>query len=306
MFNNTSNFVEGVDLTFAIIFGISLIFLVGITVVMIYFLFRYHHKRNPKATDIHGNNKLEILWTVIPTILVLVMFYFGWAGYNQMRKVPDDAMVVEATGRMWSWSFKYENGKVSDTLVVPKDKPVKLDLISDDVIHSLFIPAFRVKEDLVPGDTNYMWFEAHEMGSYHILCAEYCGDRHAYMVSKVDVLDETMFEEWYNRKIDTTNKLLMGENLLKSNACLSCHSTDGSKLVGPSFKGLFNEKAIVVENGETKEVERTEEYFINSIVDPDLQVVEGYNKGLMVPYPDKFSDEDYQNMIKYIKSLDEK
>jgi len=306
MFKEASNFVEGVDFTFALIFGISLFFLVGITVVMIYFVIRYHHKRNPKATDIEGNNTLEIIWTVIPTILVLIMFYYGWSGYKQMRIVPKDAIVIEATARMWSWSFKYDNGKVSDTLVVPKNKAVKLDLISEDVIHSLFIPAFRVKEDMVPGDTNYLWFEAKEIGSYHILCAEYCGDRHAYMVSKVDVLPEEIYEEWYNTKIDTTNKLLMGENLLKANACLSCHSIDGSKLVGPSFKGFFGGEAEIVENGEEKTVEKNIDYFKNSIIDPDLQVVKGYNEGMMVPYPDKFSDEDYENMIEYIKSLDEK
>jgi cytochrome c oxidase subunit 2 len=305
MFKEASSFVEGVDFTFALIFGISLFFLVGITVVMIYFVVKYHHKKNPKATDIEGNFSLEVLWTVIPTILVMVMFYFGWSGYKQMRIVPKDAIVVEATGRMWSWSFKYENGKVSDTLVVPINKAVKLDLMSDDVIHSLFIPAFRVKEDLIPGDTNYLWFEAREIGSYHILCAEYCGDRHAYMVSKVDVLPMDMYEEWYNTKIDTSNKLLMGENLLKSNACLSCHSIDGSRLVGPSFKGFFDGEAEVIENGEEKTVEKDIEYFKNSVTDPDMQVVKGFNAGMMVPYPDKFTEEDYSNMIEYIKSLDE-
>lgn len=303
MFLNASNFVEGVDLTFTIIFGISLVFLVGITAVMIWFLIRYHHTRNPKATDIPDHKGLEIIWTVVPTILVLIMFYFGWAGYKDMRNVPDDAMVITATGRMWSWSFEYDNGKVSDTLVVPKNKAVKLDLISEDVIHSLFIPAFRVKEDVNPGeDTNYLWFEALETGSYHILCAEYCGDRHSYMTSKVDVMPMPDFMKWYNTKADTTNTKAMGLNLLKSNACMSCHSIDGSKMVGPSFLGFDGRKTSVVENNESKTIIADREYFIRSIENPGQEIVKDYAPS-MPPYPGKFTDKEIDHMMEYINSL---
>jgi cytochrome c oxidase subunit 2 len=303
MFLNASNFVEGVDLTFAIIFGISLVFLVGITAVMIWFLIRYHHKRNPKPTDIPDHKGLEIIWTVVPTILVLIMFYFGWAGYKDMRNVPDDAMVVKVTARMWSWSFEYDNGKVSDTLVVPINKPVKLEMISEDVIHSLYIPAFRVKEDVNPGtDTTYLWFEAQEIGSYHILCAEYCGDRHAYMLSKTDVLAEADYQKWLNTKVDTTDKKAMGLALLKANACMSCHSTDGTKMVGPTFLGLMNRKTMVTENGEMKEVIADRDYFIRALEVPGLEVVDGYQPA-MPPYPAKFNDEEIDLMIEYINSL---
>ena len=302
MFLNASSFVEGVDLTFAIIFGISLVFLVGITVVMIWFLIRYHHKRNPKATDIPDHRGLEILWTVVPTILVLVMFYFGWAGYKDMRQVPDDAMEVTAVGRMWSWSFIYDNGKVSDTLVVPINKPVKLDLISEDVIHSLYIPAFRVKEDVNPGDTNYMWFESGEIGSYHILCAEYCGDRHAYMLSKVDVVAEADYQKWYNTKVDTTDTKAMGLGLLKANACMSCHSIDGTQMVGPSFLGLMNRETNVSIDGQMQTIIADRDYFKRAIENPGAEIVEGYQPS-MPPYPGKFSDKDIDMMIDYINSL---
>jgi cytochrome c oxidase subunit 2 len=145
MYSGASNFVEAVATAFVVILGISLFFLVGITVTMIYFVWRYNKKRNPKATPIEGNTTLEIVWTAIPTALVLVMFYFGWAGWKPMKETPPDAMRVKTTARMWSWSFEYENGKLSNKLVLPVNKPVVLDLVSVDVIHSLYIPAFRLK-----------------------------------------------------------------------------------------------------------------------------------------------------------------
>jgi cytochrome c oxidase subunit 2 len=216
-------------------------------------MIRYHHKRNPVATDIPHNTALEVIWTVVPTILVLVMFYYGWAGYTKMRTAPDDAMVIEATGRMWSWTFKYDNGKTADTLVIPKDKAVKLNLISADVIHSLYIPAFRIKEDLVPGDTNWMWFIGQQEGSYSILCAEYCGDRHSYMISKVDVIPPGDFDKWYNDTTASTDH--PGLVVLKANACMSCHSSDGTRLVGPSFKGIYGrETTILLEDGTNETV----------------------------------------------------
>jgi len=125
MFSEASNFVKGVDTSLAVIMGISLFFLIGITAVMIYFVFRYNKKRNPVATNIEGDNRLEVIWTVIPTILVIIMFYYGWAGFKPMRQVPDDAMVIKAHAQMWAWSFEYENGKRSQNLIVPLNKAVK-------------------------------------------------------------------------------------------------------------------------------------------------------------------------------------
>jgi len=147
---NASNFVEGVDSTLYFILGVSIFVLVGITAVMIYFLFKYNKKRSPVGTNITHNNKLEVIWTVIPTILVVIMFWFGWTGYKPMREVPENALQVKGIAQMWKWTFIYPDGKVSDSLVVPVDKPVKINLESKDVIHSLYIPAFRIKQDAVP------------------------------------------------------------------------------------------------------------------------------------------------------------
>lgn len=300
--SGASNFVEGVDLAFTIILGASLFFLIAITILMIYFVIRYRKSKNPKASQIHGNNKLEIIWTVIPTILVLIMFYYGWMGYKPMREVPDDAIPITVYGQMWSWSYKYENGKISDKLVVPLDKAVRLDLVSRDVIHSFYIPAFRIKEDVVPGVNNFMWFIAQEEGSYNVFCAEYCGDRHAYMLSTVEVIPETEYLAWLDRS-DIPEGQHPGLTILKQNACISCHSLDGSKLIGPSFRGIYGRVETVVEEGTDSEITVDDDYIKSSINEPNLQVVKDYTPGLMISYKEQLSDEDLDQIIEYFKTL---
>jgi len=297
-----SNFVQGVDQTFIIILGISVFFLVGITAVMIYFVIRYRRSKNPKASQIEGNNKLEIIWTVIPTMLVLFMFYYGWVGYRPMRQVPPDAIPVKAYAQMWSWMFEYENGKRSAELVVPLDKAVKLDLISRDVLHSLYIPAFRIKEDVVPGRNNYMWFIAQQEGEYDLFCAEYCGERHSYMITKVRVIPEAEYILWLAQS-DIPADEPPGLTVLKQNGCLACHSLDGSKLIGPTFKGLYGKREIVIEQGVEKEIIADDDYILRSIYEPNAEIVKGYNPGLMISYKEQLSEEDVRKIIEYIKGL---
>ena len=303
MFSNASNFVHGVDLTFAVILGISLFFLLSITGVMIYFVVKYSRKKNPKATNIEKNNKLEIIWTVIPTLLVLVMFYYGWHGYKPMRDFPKESLEINAYGQMWKWSFEYPDGRVLDTLVVPKDKAVTLHLISRDVLHSLYIPAFRIKEDVVPGDHNKMWFIAQQEGDFDITCAEYCGDRHSYMRSKVVVLPSDKYDSWYTESKNIVSNEPEGLQIMKKNACLSCHTLDGSKLVGPSFKGIWGETVTVVTDGKERDVKVDEEYIRRSIKDPNADVVKGFNPGLMINYKDIVTDQQIDQIIDYIKTL---
>jgi len=202
-----SEFVKSVDFAFFFIIAVSVFFLVLITVLMIYFVFRYNRKRNPKAKNIHGNVPLEILWTVVPTILVLFMFYFGWIGYKEMSSIPKDAIVVDVTAQMWKFNFKYSNGRVSDTLYVPVNKPVKVVLKSLDVNHAFYIPAFRVKKDVIPGRQNTAWFTATEEGSYTIFCAEYCGLNHSYMYTRVVAVPENNFNTWLNTGVGQFSKL---------------------------------------------------------------------------------------------------
>lgn len=196
MFSGASNFVNSTDTTFFFIVAVSVFFLVVITASMIYFVIRYSRKRNPKAKNIHGNIPLEVTWTVIPTILVLIMFWMGWSGYKQLADAPPDAMNISVNAQMWRWTFVYPNGVTADSLYVPINKPVKVLLHSRDVNHSFFIPAFRVKKDVIPNRGNTAWFIADEAGTFDIFCAEYCGLNHSHMLGKVVVMPQAAFSSW--------------------------------------------------------------------------------------------------------------
>lgn len=206
MLSDASNFIKEVDGVFLFILGISLSLLILITFLMVFFVLKYNRKRNPRPQNIKSNTALEIIWTVIPTILVVGMFYYGWYGYKKMTAAPKDAFEIKVNGRMWAWEFIYPNGKKTDTLVVPINKPVKLNLNSLDVNHSFFIPAFRIKKDVIPNKNNHLWFVANEVGVYDIACAEYCGLRHSYMYSKLYSLHQNEFEKWLNATSDTTTR----------------------------------------------------------------------------------------------------
>jgi cytochrome c oxidase subunit II len=302
MNTGASTFSQGVDLSLYIITGISLFFLIGITVVMIYFVIRYNKKRNPKATNIEGNFTLEVVWTVIPTLLVLLMFYYGWMGYKPMRQVPENAMEITAYGQMWKFSFEYPDGRITDTLVVPINQPVKLNLVARDVLHSFYVPAFRIKEDMVPGKNNFLWFEANREGRYDVLCAEYCGMLHSFMLSSITVVNQSAYDQWLTAAPIATDEH-PGLAILKQNACLTCHSQDGSKLIGPSFKGVYGRTQIVDSNGETREIVVDDEYITRSIYSPNADIVQGYMRGLMISYENIISEEQIDDIIDYMKTL---
>jgi len=305
-----SNFVQGVDTAFLVILGISFFFLIALTVVMIYFIYKYNNKRHPVATQIHGSTILEIVWTVIPFLLTMVMFYYGWAGWKPMQKAPKDAMEVTVYARMWNFSYEYENGKRTDTLYLPKDKPVKLNLKAMDVLHSLYIPAFRVKQDMVPNkENNFMWFEPQRVGMYEIYCAEYCGMQHSYMYSYVKVMEDSAFQSFIadtsmvaaSANIDSPGAT--GKRIMQNIGCFACHTLDGTKLVGPSFKGIWGEEQSVVTGKETRKVLVDEDYIKRSIYDPNADVVEGFMKGLMVSYQGQLSEDDIASIIEYLKTV---
>ncbi len=307
LFNQGSNLAEAVDRAFIFIFAISFLFTIGITVLMIYILFHFSRKKNKNPQQFSGNTKLEIIWTVVPLVIVLLMFYYGWVGFAPMRKVPADAMPIKVIGRMWRWEFDYGNGKVSNELVVPFQKDIKLNLVSVDVNHSLFIPAFRVKEDVIPGYNNYLWFRPIIKGTFDIYCSEYCGLAHSAMLSKVVVLDSLDFKKWLV-ELKATGNLPEhpGLAIIKANACLTCHSLDGSRIIGPSFKGLYGRKSVVVADSKEKEIESTDDYIKRSILEPNAEVVKGYNAGLMQSYKEKISAEDLDKIVDYFKTNVEK
>ena len=200
---NSLSSPQQIDQAFVYILGVSVVILIGITLTMIYFVFRYGQKRHPHPEDIRGNWKLELVWTVVPTIIALSMFYFGWSSYMGLRNVPEGAMEIETTAEMYAWGFLYENGKESyDELVVPLNKAIKLNITSLDVVHSLFIPAFRVKVDAVNGMQTYVWFYADKLGEFEILCAEFCGTGHSDMTGVLRIVSEEEYQQWLLTKSD--------------------------------------------------------------------------------------------------------
>jgi cytochrome c oxidase subunit II len=198
--NGIADTVGQVDRVFIYILGISLGFLVLITVLMIVFAIRYRRSRNPEPSDIRGNWLLETAWTAIPTVLALSMFYFGWQSYLGLRNVPDDAIEIRVIGQQFSWVFFYPNEKVAENeLVVPAGKPIKLIITSEDVIHSLSIPAFRIKVDAVLGMETYSWFFADKIGHYSVMCAEYCGTGHSDMTAILRIVPESEYQRWLSQ-----------------------------------------------------------------------------------------------------------
>ncbi len=307
-----SNYVSTFNAAFYFILAISLLFLTGLTFFMVYFVFKYNRAKNKKATQIEGNIKLEIIWTVIPTILALFMFYLGWAGWKPMYSPPKDALTINTIARMWSFSFKYENGKQSPELIVPVGEPVKLNLISLDVIHSVFIPAFRIKTDMIPGMEKMMWFIPQREGNYELYCAEYCGLRHSYMNAIVKVIPKPDYEKWYtdsssiSQAANVAKPGAAGFEILTNQGCNACHSSDGSKIVGPSYLGLYGGQQVVIRDGKEVSITANDEYIKKSIFDPNSEIVKGYQKGMMQSYQGILSDDDIAKIIEYLKALNEK
>ena len=204
MNSNPTEYANYVDSTMIFVITVGAIFLIGITATMIYFVFKYNRKKGHKPVDIHGSILLETIWFVIPTILVLTMFYYGFIGYEDFKKIPKDALQIDVHAKMWNWDFIYANGLNLDTLYVPIDKSIKLNLTSNDVNHSLYIPALRIKQDLIGGRKNYLVFKPEKLGSYNIACAEYCGLGHSAMYTKLVVLTQ----DQYNKRFSTKNEIV--------------------------------------------------------------------------------------------------
>lgn len=193
--------VRGVDLAFWYILGISVLLLIGITVVMIFFVIKYRRSKNPEPADIRDNLNLEVVWTVLPTLVALSMFWVGWQSYIGLREVPEDAVEINVAGQMFSWIFMYPNDKETEgELVVPLGKAIKLNIESWDVLHSFYIPSYRIKVDAVRGMPTYAWFMADKEGEYDIFCTEYCGVEHAYMLAKLRIVPEQEYLDWLEQE----------------------------------------------------------------------------------------------------------
>ena len=299
-FSSTS-IAENVDNVFFYIVGISAFLLFAVTAVMVGFVVKYQRKRHPIPQPIAGNIWLEITWTVLPTLLVLTMFYYGYEGFYRMRHVPKDAIVVQVTARMWDWSFQYANGLKTDKLFVPVGKPVKLLLRSLDVNHSFFLPAFRVKEDAVPGRENYLWFKPQTVGPSDIFCAEYCGQRHSYMMSQVITMEVAEFDRWYGSMGHSETPEARALALLDKHSCLECHTVAPQKTGLISLRGILGRKTTVVEKGQERQITADEAYLEKSIRDPGAQVLKDYPDSM--PPPDDMTPAELQEIVQYLKGL---
>lgn len=285
---------------------IAMSFLFALIVVpMVYSLVVFRRRKGETGEGEHfeGNTKLEIGWTIVPLIAVVAMAYVGAGNLADVRRADPDAMVVNVTGRQWSWSFEYENGVVSKELHLPVGKQVHLKMTSTDVIHSFWVPEFRVKQDLVPGRTTDLWITPTIEGNYWVSCAELCGTTHYDMRSKVFVSSGTEFIAWMGEQAALVAALdspeARGEALVSANGCNACHSIDGSASAnGPTWLGVAGSE-VTLSDGTTVTVD--DDFLFESIKDPQAKIVAGFETQLMPTYG--FSDEQIADLVAYIKTL---
>jgi cytochrome c oxidase subunit 2 len=301
-----STVAKDVDSLWGFVFWMSVFFFLLILGMMVVFSIRYRRRAGDEEKLDAGpahNKFLEALWIGIPVVLVIIIFAWGFRGYMKMRVVPSNALEVKVTGQKWFWSFEYPEGATTvNELIVPEGQPVKLLMSSQDVIHSFYVPAFRVKQDVLPNRYTVAWFEATAPGSYDLFCAEYCGTKHSEMLGKVKVLPHAEYTAWLEEAAFSGEGMTpvdYGQKLYSSKACITCHSIDGSPGNGPSFKGIFGHSA-EMSDGSTIQVD--ENYIRESILTPRAKIVAGY-QAIMPTYQGLLKDREIDALVAYIKSL---
>lgn len=293
-----------VDSLFYLIFWICMFFFTLLMAVMVIFAIRYRRREEGEAVEPSPshNTKLEVLWTAIPVALVLVIFYFGFRAYMDQVTPPTDAYEIQVTGQKWKWSFTYPNGYIDELLHVPADRPVRLVMTSEDVIHSMSIPAFRVKQDVVPGRYTKVWFTAIEPGQYDIYCAEYCGDQHSAMISTVYVHTPEEFDAWIAENSDVLGSGSLadgGERIYNILGCKQCHSLDGAPGVGPTFQDLYGSERRF-RDGDPLTAD--EDYIRESVLDPMAKVSLGFEP-VMPTFQGRIKDREITALIAFLKTL---
>jgi cytochrome c oxidase subunit 2 len=289
-----------VDELFFFLVAVSAFFTVLIFALVLYFAMKYRrHSEAEQPRVIHGDLRLEILWTVIPLGLAMIMFGWGASLYFTISRPPAEALAITAVGKQWMWKFQHPQGpREINQLHIPVDRPVKLTMASEDVIHSVYVPAFRVKMDVIPGRYTTMWFEATQTGTYHLFCAEYCGTSHAGMIGQVTVLTPTAYEAWLSGGTAGEAPVAAGERLFQQLGCQSCHRPDAAGR-GPSLQGLFGQ-AQRLQSGASIVVD--EAYVRESILLPNAKIVAGYTP-IMPTFQGQISEEGLLQIIAYIRSL---
>jgi cytochrome c oxidase subunit 2 len=292
------------DMMFYSVLGLSIFFFIAIAAAVIYFTWKYRgrpgHRAQPSAAH---NDALEITWTVIPTIICVFLFYFGWRGYIEVVTPPTKAVEINVLAWRWAWEFKHENGVTDNNLHVPVNTPVRLVMTSKDVLHSFYIPVMRVKQDLVPRRYTYAWFEATKPGTYQMYCAEYCGTNHSQMKPAVVVHEPGGYERYLNDKAaESTNMppVELGKMLYEKKGCNACHTVDGSARVGPTWASKDWGKPITMSDGKTVTMDET--YVRESMLAPLAKARPGYPPS-MPSFEGQLKEKEIAGLIAYIKSL---
>lgn len=325
-----STVAREVDFWFYFIFWVSLFFFVGMMAFMFYFIVRYKRQRGVRSQPSPTHNTpLELTWSILPSILLVVMFWGGFKGYMDMRVAPENALRLNVAAQQWNWEFGYPNGHTDNELHVPANVPVELTMESKDVLHSFYVPAFRVKQDVVPGRYTKIWFQSDKPGSYVILCTEYCGKSHSDMLAKCVVHPSLKdYEEWLSGADPLSRKNLsdeewqafqanpeqfiaqnpakklkrpdeMGRDIYTKRGCAQCHSLDGKAGVGPSFKGIWGHDQPLRDGGSVKV---DENYVRESILEPGAKIAAGYQNQMPKL---AIKDREITMLIAFIRSLGE-
>lgn len=303
---SASTSAETIDFVYYFIYYINVFFTVTIGIAIFYLALRFRRKSRDQLADpkVPGHsNTLEVTWSVIPALLCVAIFYFATVGFMDLRTAPQDSNEVTVHGWKWAWEFEYANGATSPVLHAVKGEATKLLMYSDDVIHSFFVPSFRVKQDVVPGRYTQLWFEPTVAGEHQVFCTEYCGQRHSDMLAKV-IVHETREEydqaiKGLANKYEGMSLAEAGEMLYKTKACSGCHSVDGAKMAGPTFKGSWGN---VRQFQDGSEEAMDENYVRNSVLYPQKQIVAGYPP-VMPTYKGQLDDDEIGYIIEYLKTL---
>ncbi|HEX8520762.1 MAG TPA: cytochrome c oxidase subunit II [Tepidisphaeraceae bacterium] len=293
-----------VDVLFNAILAVTAFFCLLIFVGMLVFAVKYRHRPGREGGESPGHSTaLELTWTIIPTIIVLVIFYYGFRGFLDETVVPPNAYEIGVQSRMWNWSFVYPNGHVDPQLHIPVDRPIRLVVTSEDVIHSVYIPAFRLQKSTVPGRYNRFWVEAKEKGEFPVYCAQYCGTNHAEMVTKCVVHDQADFVRWLEVASNPERQpgftpAKGGEQVMSARGCFQCHTLNGAASTGPTFKDLFGRQE-VMSDGSTIVAE--ENYIRESIYYPQKKIVKGFGP-VMPSFLGSLKDREVDWIIAFLKT----
>lgn len=297
--------VHLVDELYNLVMALSFVGFFGLMGVMTFFVVRYHRSQNEKSAYIPHNALAETIWTVIPTIIFVGIAVWGLFAYFKMEQVPDNAYKINVTGKQWLWEFTYKKDNLefstADVMYIPVNTPILLEMTATDVLHSFFIPSFRVKRDTVPGMRSYVNFTATKKGDFKIYCTEFCGTSHSRMRGIVRVVSQERFDKWLNREIKEANisdPVELGSRLFIRN-CMTCHNVDSTKKIGPGLAGLFG-KERNFSNADS--VVANEDYIRESIIAPNAKIVEGY-PGKMNSFAGLLSEKEINYLIEYIKTL---